>query len=308
MGNQGHCEEGYRRLCEYLWAGAIGKVLETHSWTDRANGGEGPRPPTLPVPAGLHWDEWIGPSPFRDFSSDLHPHEWHGWYDFGNGSIGNMGCHVLDGVYWALKLEHPTSIEVEQMRGGSDERYPLGSRVRWDCPARGDMPGLKAYWYEGLNATTPAGPVGSLHAATGDACNLPPLLKELKEKYPDEVFDNSGTLYVGEKGIIYTATYGGEMHILPREKMKDFALPPKTLPRVKNVMADFLDACRAGKTETAASFDYGAQLTEFTLLANLAQHVGPGKRVEWDGPNMKVTNLAALNEWVGRPYREGWRA
>jgi hypothetical protein len=170
------------------------------------------------------------------------------------------------------------------------------------------MPGLKAYWYEGLNATTPAGPVGSLHAATGDACNLPPLLKELKEKYPDEVFDNSGTLYVGEKGIIYTATYGGEMHILPREKMKDFALPPKTLPRVKNVMADFLDACRAGKTETAASFDYGAQLTEFTLLANLAQHVGPGKRVEWDGPNMKVTNLAALNEWVGRPYREGWRA
>jgi predicted dehydrogenase len=308
MGNQGHCEEGYRRLCEYVWAGAIGKVLETHSWTDRANGGVGPRPPTLPVPAGLHWDEWIGPAPFRDYSSDLHPHEWHGWYDFGNGSIGNMGCHVLDGVYWALKLEHPTAIEVEQMRGGSDERYPLGSRVRWDCPARGDMPALKAYWYEGLNATTAAGPVGSLHAATGAACNLPPLLNELKEKYPDEEFDNSGTLYVGEKGVIYTATYGGEMHIVPREKMKDLPPPPKTLPRVKNIMADFLDACRAGKTETAASFDYGAQLTEFTLLANLAQHVGPGKRVEWDGPNMKVKNMAALNEWVGRPYREGWHA
>ena len=127
MGNQGHCEEGYRRLCEYIWAGVIGGVRETHSWTNRANGGEGPRPPKLPVPVGLHWDEWIGPAPYRDFHEDLHPHEWHGWYDFGNGSIGNMGCHVLDGVFWALKCEHPTSIEVEQLRGGSDERYPMGS-------------------------------------------------------------------------------------------------------------------------------------------------------------------------------------
>ena len=308
MGNQGHCEEGYRRLCEYIWAGTIGKVLETHSWTDRANGGEGPRPPTLPVPAGLHWDNWIGPAPYRDFHSDLHPHEWHGWYDFGNGSIGNMGCHVLDGVFWALKVEHPTRIEVEQMRGGSDERYPLGSRVRWDCPARGDMPALKAYWYEGLNETTDAGPVGSLHAATGAARNLPPLLKELQKQYPDEEFDNSGSLYVGEKGVIYTATYGGEMHIVPREKMREVPAPPKTLPRTKNIMTDFLEACRAGKTETAAGFDYGARLTEFTLLANLAQHVGAGKKVEWDGPNMKVTNLTALNEWVTRPYRQGWHA
>src|SRR6266480_5033278 len=163
MGNQGHCEEGYRRLCEYIWSGVIGKVTETHSWTDRANGGVGPRPPTLPVPAGLHWDSWIGPAPYRDYHSDLHPHEWHGWYDFGNGSIGNMGCHVLDGVYWALKIEHPTSIEVEYARG--------------------------------------------------DARNFPPLLLELREKYPDEELDrgDSGTLYVGEKGIIFTGTYGDKM-------------------------------------------------------------------------------------------------
>ena len=122
MGNQGHCDEGYRKLCEYIWAGTIGKVTETHSWTDRANGGEGPRPPYAPAPEGLHWQEWIGPAPYRDYHSDLHPHSWHGWYDFGNGSIGNMGCHVLDGAFWALKIEHPTAIEVEHMRGGSDER------------------------------------------------------------------------------------------------------------------------------------------------------------------------------------------
>ncbi len=134
MGNQGHCMEGYRRLCEYIWAGAIGKITETHSWTDRSNGGRGPRPASEPVPAGLHWEEWIGPAPYRDYHADLHPHEWHGWYDFGNGSLGNMGCHVLDGVYWALRVEHPESIEVEEMFNGSDERYPTGTRIRWDIP------------------------------------------------------------------------------------------------------------------------------------------------------------------------------
>jgi predicted dehydrogenase len=307
MGNQGHCEEGYHRLCEYIRAGTIGRILETHSWTDRANGGEGPRPPTLPVPPGLHWDSWIGPAPYRDYHTDLHPHEWHGWYDFGNGSIGNMGCHVLDGVYWALNLTHPTRVEAEQMRGGSDERYPLGARIRWDCPVPGGQP-VKVYWYEGLNATTKDKPKGGLHAAVGKARNLPPLYHELLAKYDDESFENSGTLYVGEKGIIYTGCYGGRMHIVPWAKMKATPAPPKTLPRPQNIMTDFLEACRQGSTKTAASFDYGARLTEFTLLANLAQHVGPGRPVEWDGPAMRVTNIAELNDWVKRPYRSGWHA
>jgi predicted dehydrogenase len=262
MGNQGHCAGGYHRLCEFVWAGVVGKITETHSWTDRANGGAGPRPPSQPPPAGLHWDEWIGPAPYREFHADLHPHDWHGWYDFGNGSLGNMGCHVLDGVYWALKLEHPSNIEVEEMRDGSDERYPTGSRIRWDFPARGEMPPLKVYWYEGLKQNTDAAPSGQLRAAKGDARNLPPLLAELQKKYPDEVFDTNGTLYVGEKGILYTGTYGGHMHILPMEKMNDFAKLPQTLPRPKSIMTDFLDACRAGKTETAASFDYAARLHE----------------------------------------------
>jgi predicted dehydrogenase len=310
MGNQGHCEVGYRKLCEYIWAGVIGKVTETHSWTDRANGGEGPRPPSKPVPAGLHWDEWIGPAPFRDFHDDIHPHEWHGWYDFGNGSIGNMGCHVLDGVFWALKCDHPTSIEVEQLRGGSDERYPLGCRVRWDVPARGEMPPLKAYWYEGLNETTTDKAQGNLHAARGDARNFPPLLLELRKQYPDEEIDrgDSGTLYVGEKGVIYTGTYGDRMHIVPYAKMKETPAPPETLPRPKNIFADFLDAVRAGKTETSVPFEYGTRLTEFALLGNLAMKAGLHNKVMWDGPKMKVTNMRELNAWVKRPYRKGWKA
>lgn len=309
MGNQGHCEEGYRRLCEYIWGGVIGKVTETHSWTNRANGGIGPRPPTEPVPAGMHWDEWIGPAPYRDFHSDIHPHEWHGWYDFGNGSIGNMGCHVLDGLYWALKIDHPTSVEVEQMRGGSDERCPTGSRVRWDVPARGEMPALKVYWYEGLNPNTRGEADGTLRAAKGDDRYFPQLLLDLRKQYPDEELDSgdSGTLYVGEKGVIFTGTYGDKMHIVPWQKMRETPAPAKSLPRPKGIFTDFLDAVRAGKTETAASFDYGTRLTEFSLLANLAMHAGAGKKVIWDGPKMKVTNLPELNRWVKRKYRKGWR-
>ncbi|HYG36931.1 MAG TPA: Gfo/Idh/MocA family oxidoreductase, partial [Clostridia bacterium] len=307
MGNQGHCEEGYHRLCEFIWSGVVGKITETHSWTDRANGGVGPRPPVLPVPTGLHWDEWIGPAPYREFHEDLHPHEWHGWYDFGNGSLGNMGCHVLDGVYWGLRLEHPTSVELEEICEGSDERYPTGCRVRWNFPARGDMPPVKVFWYEGLKKDIKAGASGNLRTAKGDAQNLPPLLLELRKQYPDEEFDTNGTLYVGEKGILYTGTYGGRMRLLPMEKMQSLNQPPKTLPRPKNIMADFLDACRSGTKLTAASFDYGAQLTEFTLLGNLAMRAGVGNKIEWNGPKMKVKNLSHLNDWVKRPYRKGWR-
>jgi predicted dehydrogenase len=310
MGNQGHCMDGYRRLCEFVWAGVVGNITETHSWTDRANGGTGPRPPAEPVPAGLHWDEWIGPAPYRDFHEDLHPHEWHGWYDFGNGSLGNMGCHVLDGVFWALKIEHPTSFEAEEIRGGSNERYPTGARLRWDVPARGDMPPLKVYWYEGFRQGATGKASKKLTAAQGEDRNFPPLLAELQKQYPDEEMDkpDSGTIYVGEKGVLYTGTYGGKFHILPMDKMNQMKQPARTLPRPKNVMEDFLEATRAGKKETAAPFDYGARLTEFCLIGNLAEHAGAGNKVVWDGPNMKVTNLAAVNEWVKRPHRQGWVA
>jgi hypothetical protein len=170
------------------------------------------------------------------------------------------------------------------------------------------MPPVKVYWYEGLKKNVNATAQGSLKTAKGQAQNLPPLLLELRKQYPDEEFDTNGTLYVGEKGILYTATYGGKMHLLPMEKMQTMTQPPRTLPRPKNIMADFLDACRAGKNETAAPFEYGARLTEFTLLGNLAEHAGVGKKVEWDGPNMKVTNLDELNRWVKCPYRKGWPA
>ena len=306
MGIQGHCMEGYRRLCEYIWAGVIGNIRETHSWTNRCNGGRGPRPLAEQPPAGLNWDQWIGPAPYRAFHADLHPHEWHGWYDFGNGSLGNMACHVLDGVHWALKPGHPVSIEAEEMFNGSDERYPTGTRIRWDVPARGQLPALKVYWYDGhIGADDPGDDNKATQGVKGPP-NLPPLLVQLKKKYPKEKFDSSGTLYVGDKGLLYTSTYGSVMRLEPEERMREVPEPSRSLPRPENSFMDFLRACRQGKTDTAAPFEYGARLTEFALLGNLAQHAGVGKKVAWDGPNMRVTNLPELNRWVKCEYRKGW--
>jgi predicted dehydrogenase len=309
MGNQGHCGEGYRRLCEYIWAGAIGKVTEAHSWTDRSNGGVGPRPPARPVPEGMHWDEWIGPAPYREFHGDLHPHEWHGWYDFGNGSLGNMACHIMDGPFWALRLKWPTAVEVEEMSGGTDERCPTGTRIRYDFPARGDMPAVKVYWWDGKRKGAQADAKGD----SGDNVpktvqNRPPLAAEL-EKQAGRDLGSNGTLYVGDKGIMFSGCYGEGVRIIPEEKMKAFPPPEKSIPRIKGgPFANFLEACRKGTTDTGANFEYAAQLTEIVMLGNLAQRAGVGRKVEWNGPNMKCSNLPELNKFVQLDSRKGWTA
>ena len=143
LGNQDHSSESIRLLCEYIWAGAIGNVTETYSWARTGRGGIGGRLPTKPVPAGLHWDEWIGPAAYRDYHEKLHPKLWRSWWEFGDGSVGDWGCHNLDGPFMALKLGSPTSVEALEQFGGSDERYPLRNAIRWNFPARGDMPPVK---------------------------------------------------------------------------------------------------------------------------------------------------------------------
>jgi hypothetical protein len=197
------------------------------------------------------------------------------------------------------------------------------------------MPPVKIYWYDGyqtiespaassastsremdlpdLAVKSPARSSASTSkkkakgSGTKRVHYLPPLLAELKAKYPGEKFDSNGSLYVGEKGVIYTGCYGENMHILPKEKMDEIKQPPRSLPRPKHSFADFLNAVREGRTDTAASFEYGAQLTEFVLLGNLAQHAGTGNKVEWDGAEMKVVNLPELNRFVTREYRTGWK-
>ncbi len=303
MGNQGHSGEGYRRLCEYIWSGAIGNVTAVYSWCDRANGGTGPRPSSEPVPSGMHWDSWVGPAPYRDFHADLHPHEWHNWRDFGNGSLGNMGSHILDGAHWALKLGHPTSIAAEQINGGTDERNPIGAQVCWQYPARSDISPVKIYWYDGIRPGLPDTGARKSDKAT---CNRPPLVVELEKQYQRD-FGRNGTLYVGDKGYMITGTYGDGARIVPESQHQACPPPPKTLERINGGHhEDFFRACR-GEGRACSNFEVAAPLNEMLLLGCLAIRAGVGKKMEWDGPNMRCPNIPELNQYLQRDNRDGWK-
>ena len=306
MGNQGHCEAGYRRLCEYLWAGVIGDVLETHSWSGFVNGGTGGRPPSKPVPAGLHWDEWLGPAPYRSYHDGLHPLYWRYYWDFGTGGLGDSGCHNLDGVFWALKPGAPASIECLGTIGGSDEKYPQSSIIRWNIPARGSMPALRVYWYDG--AKLPADADAKERKGHILVPNYPPMLAGFEKKYDSDFREgwDGGTFYIGSKGVMHSGCYGQNPRLLPDETQRKFPVPQVRIPRIKGShFAHFIQSCKEGKS-TCADFEYAAAITEFLLLGHLAIKAGVGATVEWDSTNLRCTNLPEINRWVQRECRKGW--
>ncbi len=302
LGNQGHSSEAIRRLCEYIWAGAIGNVTETYSWAPTSRGGVGGRLPTKPVPKGLHWEQWIGPAQYRDYHDRLHPGAWRSWWEFGNGSVGDWGCHNLDGPFMALNLGAPTSIECIQQVGGSDERYPILNGIRWNFPARGDMPPVKVHWCDGY-----------LEDAAGDkskksdeekTLNCPPLALELQKKYSRDL-SHGGALLVGEKGVMFVGNHCESARILPEEQHRQTPVPPKKLPRVRGShQADFLRACKDGH-KPSSHFGYSGRLSEMVLLGCLAIRAGVGNPVAWDAANM-TSNNAAANRLLKREYRKGW--
>ncbi len=305
MGNQGHSGEGIRRLCEYIWAGAIGNVAEVHAWAPTGRGGTGGRPKTRPVPKGLHWEEWIGPAQFRDYHAELHPALWRSWWEFGDGSLGDWGCHNLDGPFWALNLGQPTGAEALEQVGGSEERFPLVNVVRFDFPARDNLPPVKVFWYDGYRAAKTANPQKELGDEMPKSQNRPPLVLELEKKY-NRQFGDGGTIYVGQKGLMYSGNWCNSARIVPEQKHREFPVPEKKLPRVKGThQADFFRAIREGKPATS-DFEYTARLTEFVFLGCLAERAGVGKKVEWDAAAMKCTNMPELNTLVNRQYRKGW--
>ncbi|HSI36809.1 MAG TPA: Gfo/Idh/MocA family oxidoreductase [Tepidisphaeraceae bacterium] len=313
MGNQGHSGEGYRRLCEYIWAGAIGSVSEVYCWSDRANGGVGPRPAEMEPPKGMNWENWIGPAPFRKCHKDLHPHEWHGWHDFGGGSLGNMGAHVLDGAHWALKLGAPQVIEVEEMVGGSDERFPLGVRIRYEFAAREGMPPVKLWWFDGKKKGAAAAAKGPTDADANDdtvdakARNKPPIVDELEKKYNTKL-DSNGTVFVGDKGIMVAGTYGGGVRMLPDEAQKKFPPPAKTIERVSGGHhGNYYNAIRTG-TKAVSNFETAARLTEIIILGGIAMRTGKGKRLEWNTEKAEFANSPEATRLVGRENRKGWEA
>jgi predicted dehydrogenase len=283
MGNQGHSGEGYRLLCEYIWAGAIGKVTETHSLMSRNFGGKGGRPMAKKTPEGLHWNEWLGPAQHRDYHDGLHPFSWRNWCEFGTGTLGDMGCHVLDGVFWALKLGQAKKFTIECVRqtGGSKEMFPQDNHLVWEFPARGDMPAVKVNSYD--------------H-------EWPAFVKELEKEHGEKF--GGGTVYVGQKGIMVTGTYGDKPRILPR--MEAFTAPAKSIPRSRHGnKGDFLAACHGGEP-ASSNFDVSGPFTEMVLTGVLASRAGMGKKLEWDVAKLACTNVAAVNQWVKREYRKGW--
>ncbi|MFW6189518.1 MAG: Gfo/Idh/MocA family protein [Planctomycetota bacterium] len=289
LGNQGHSGEGYRRLCEYIWAGAVGPVREVIHWADRNFGGAGGRPEGKPAPEHLHWDQWIGPAPHRDYHGGLHPFSWRSWWDFGTGSIGDMGCHIMDGAFWALKLKEAErfSVELVEHNAGSEEKYPVDNLIRWKFPARGEMPPVTIRWYDGVGKE-----------------DRPEPIARVEEEYGRN-FGGCGTLYVGDEGLMYTGTYGGGVRIIPEEKHRAFPPPERTIPRVKGGhQGDFLRACR-GDEPSSAHFDYSGPLTEMILTSQLAMKA-PGEKVEWNVGEARCSNPPRLNRYVSREYRDGW--
>ncbi len=317
LGNQGHSQEGYRRLCEYVWSGAIGAVRETHTWMwctwNFGYGADTERPESRPVPAGLHWDEWIGPAPYRDYHDGLHPVAWRGWREFGTGNLGDFGCHMLDGVVWALNPGHASTVQSLEQVGGSGERFPRYNVIRWEFPARrapaesklGEMPPFQMYWYGGGEKNNNPS-IGNAKGRMKEYSSRRPwLVDELEKQYGIDL-GYMGTLYVGEKGILYTGASGSGFMSIPEAKMKEWAEPPKTLRRIQGShQGEFLRACKGGEPANC-NFDYAGPMNEIICLGHVAMRLGPGQKLEWDGPAMKFRNLPEAGIFLGRKYRQGW--
>jgi len=276
LGNQGQATEEAYVVREMIADGAIGPVREIQvAWGPRfwSYPALQDRPSeTPPVPEGLDWDLWLGPAAARPYHPLYHPWTWRNWWDFGTGLLGDMGCHLLSTAFKALELRHPISVEASSTKM-FPEVYPLGVIAHFEFPARGKHPPLRLSWYD-----------GGL---------LPPS--------PEELHPNRrayGVLYIGETGKILGH------RIIPESKMKAYGKPPKTLPRSPGHYHEFVNACRGGPPPGANFVDHAGVLTEMLMLGNVALRAG--KKLLWDGPNLRITNDESANRLLHREYRSGW--
>ncbi|MGC9942713.1 MAG: Gfo/Idh/MocA family oxidoreductase [Verrucomicrobiota bacterium] len=291
MGIQGHSSEGFRLICEWIWAGAIGEVREVDAWCSlsyypwghaywSSKWGASRPTDTPPVPDKLNWDLWLGPAPERPYHPAYLPSVWRCWWDFGNGMMGDRGAHTLDSVVSSLKLGAPASIEATSC-GLNPETHPLSAIVTYQFPGRGALPPVKLTWYEGLRAPRPP---------------------ELEDGH--DMPDEGGVVFKGSKGALMCGVYGDSPRLIPEAAMRDYQRPPKTLPRVKGSHEmDWVRAAKAGE-QPGAHFGYSGPLTETCLLGNVAKRMDA--RIEWNAADMRITNLPDANRYVRADYRPGW--
>ncbi len=285
MGNQGQASEEARVLAELIWSGAIGTVREIHGWCNRnpsisPRGMARPQGET-PVPSTLDWDLWLGPAPFRPFVAGAYlPFVWRGWWDFGTGVLGDIGCHNFSAIFKALKLGHPTSVEATSTAAQcppevNDESAPTASIVRYEFPAEGDRAAVTLTWYDGGM--------------------MPWRPEELEPER--QMGGGDGMLYVGDKGKILNH------RVIPEARMKELGPPPQKLPRSPGHYIEWINACKGGEP-AGSNFDFAGPLTEVVLLGNIA--IRTGKKLLWDGATRTVTNVPEANAFINPPYRDGW--
>ena len=301
MGNQGSAENGLRRAVELIQGGIIGPVKEVHVWTNRPIWPQAPKITERPEQAdtwgeGIHWDQFIGGAPLRPYVQGVyHPFNWRGWWDYGTGAIGDMACHTANMAFRALKLAHPTAVSAESGEV-NPETYPAWARVTLEFPAREQMPAATLTWYEGRK--------------DGELV-LPPEELQAKILGQGESLPGSGSILVGEKGILYSPNdYGAKYRFHPEALAEGKNTEtPEQLP-VNNkgdqgMKDEWHAAIEAGKPEIAYSnFGAASLLTEAFLLGNVA--IKTGQRLEWDGPALKITNYPEANALIQTEYRRGW--
>ncbi|NLX57031.1 MAG: Gfo/Idh/MocA family oxidoreductase [Planctomycetaceae bacterium] len=280
MGTQIHATENYRRVVELIRSGAIGPVREVHCWVEQGIEGPRSRPQdSVPVPEKFHWDLWLGPAPSRPYHPcyfEKRSLSWQNWWDFGNGAVGDMGCHIIDLPFWALELQAPTTVEAEGPLPVRPETYPDELKVRWEHPARGNRPPLTLTWYDGKQ--WPESPAGV-----------------------DLTSWHLGTMFVGDKGIL-VADYGRYL-LLPEAQFKDFQAPDPWIAPSLGHHEEWVHACKTG-APTLCNFDYSGALVEHNLLGTVAFRTG--QKLQWDAEQLTATNCPAAEQYLRKTYRDGW--
>lgn len=287
MGNQGHTSEGIRLIKEWYEAGVLGEVREVHCWTDRPRLPWFVKPDSIPpkkerVPKNIDWDLWQGPTKTRSFSNEFIPKRWRGWWDYGVGCLGDIGCHSLDAPFWALDLGIPTAVEVKLEEPANRHYTPFAAHVTFHFPTCGEKPPVILHWYEGRAR--------------------PPKLDGMKDLPAD------GMYMIGSKEILYNeGIFPESPQLWPRARMANYrdVLRKRPLARVGGgPFQELFSWIKNEGPKTGSNFDYASQLTEVVLLGAMA--IRSGRNLKWDVENMVVQNAPELSEWVKEPVRKGW--
>jgi len=280
MGTQIHSHEVHKTVVATIQAGAIGKVKEVHSWSGKKWGDKNPRPNRKDdVPDDLNWDFWLGVAADRPFIKGYyHPSEWRKRLDFGTGTFGDMGCHILDPVFTSLALTAPKSVRSEGGEPNAD-CWGLDSQVLYTYPGtKYTADTVTLTWYDG-DKRPPA---------------------EVKDQIGKLGLSDQGSIYIGTEGVLYSRYIEAPL-LLPADKFKAYKLPKQ---EGADHYLQFVEACR-GNGKTTTPFDYSGNLTESVLLGCLATRF-PQKSLEWNAEKLAVTNVKEANEFVRRKYRKGW--